>query len=114
MEQLVTFPGESQSDYRLMTGPEKRLAVKMAKRIHKLQGRPEALVSGAYLMMTATWVSIGSCAGLVFVFVGVAGHHTLVSLIFGLLTAVAAVYMCLRFVQYRRTLEKVHHQGPRD
>jgi uncharacterized integral membrane protein len=100
-------PGEDPSDYRLMTAPERNLAVAMAKRIHKVQGRPEGLVGGAYMIMTGIWTIIFSIAILVFVFVGSNGHNHPISFVFGPVAILAATYMFLRLAQYRRSLRSL-------
>jgi hypothetical protein len=90
-----------------MTSLERRLAVRMAKRIHAVQGNARGLASGVYMMMTAIWLIIVGLAGIVFVFIGTAGHNTIVSLVSGPIMVIAAVCACLRMVQHRRTLQQL-------
>ena len=102
MEDAQLPAGERPGDYRFMTPPERSLAVVMAKRIHKVQGRPEGLVNGAYMIIAGLWIIFFSISSLVYVFVGAQFH--LVSVVFGPITLLAGGMMSLRLAQHRHTL----------
>jgi len=83
-----------------MTNIEKRIAISSATRIRRVQGRPDGLVSGAYMVQAAVWITVFGLVTLVsFLFASGAWQVAV-----GVLQLISGTLMCLRFVQYRTSL----------